>query len=133
MRLGLGSFILASSVLTFAFAAASADAADIAAGAKVFKQCQQCHRIGVGATNFYGPVLNGVNGRPAGTYPHYKYSKALENSKIVWNYDTLSKYLKEPQHAVPGVAMTFKGLKDQTDVDNVIAYISQFRSDGGKN
>ena len=28
--------------------------------------------------------------------------------------------------------MTFPGLQDQTDIDNVIAYISQFRRDGGK-
>lgn len=124
--------VLASSILAFAFAAASAQAADMAAGEKVFKVCKQCHHIGVGATNFYGPVLNGILGRPAGTFPHYKYSKALENSKIVWNHDTLSKYLREPQHDVPGVAMTFKGLKDQTDIDNVIAYISQFGPDGGK-
>jgi cytochrome c2 len=33
---------------------------------------------------------------------------------------------------VPGVEMTFKGLQDQKDIDNVIAYISQFRRDGGK-
>jgi len=125
--------VLASSILALVFAGTAANAADVAAGEKVFRQCQQCHRIGVGATNFYGPVLNGLIGRHAGTFPHYKYSKALDDSKIVWTYDTLSNYLKEPQHAVPGVAMTFKGLKDQTDIDNVIAYISQFRPDGGKN
>lgn len=132
MRLGLEWYALASMFLAFGFSAASASAADVEAGAKVFRQCQQCHRIGVGATNFYGPVLNGLIGRHAGTFPHYKYSKALEDSKIVWSYDTLSKYLKEPQHAVPGVAMTFKGLKSQTDIDNVIAYIAQFQSGGGK-
>jgi cytochrome c len=118
--------------LAFAAAAASAQAADVAAGEKVFQKCQQCHHIGIGATNFYGPVLNGLIDRKAGTVPGYKYSQALENSGIVWNAESLSKYLKEPKHAVPGVAMTFPGLKDQTDIDNVIAYIAQFRRDGGK-
>ncbi len=132
MKLGLRSSILPASVLTLALAAPSADAADVAAGHKVFEKCQQCHRIGVGATNFYGPVLNGLIGRKAGSVPGYKYSQALETSAIVWEYDTLSKYLKEPKHAVPGVAMTFPGLKDQADIDNVIAYIAQFRRDGGK-
>ena len=28
--------------------------------------------------------------------------------------------------------MTFKGLDSQTDIDNVIAYIAQFQSSGGK-
>jgi cytochrome c len=77
-------------------------------------------------------VLNGLIDRKAGTVPGYKYSQALENSGIVWNAETLSKYLREPKHAVPGVAMTFPGLKDQTDIDNVIAYIAEFRRDGGK-
>jgi cytochrome c len=128
----LASSILASSILTFVFAAASARAADVAAGEKVFQKCMQCHRVGVGATNFYGPVLNGLIGRKAGTVPGYKYSHALEASGIVWERDTLSKYLKEPRHAVPGVAMTFPGLKSQTEIDDVIAYLAEFRRDGGK-
>ena len=28
--------------------------------------------------------------------------------------------------------MEFPGLQNQTDIDNVIAYVSQFRRDGGK-
>ncbi len=130
MRLGFS--ILASSLLALGLAASSASAADVVAGEKVFQKCMQCHRVGVGATNFYGPVLNGLIGRKAGTVPGYKYSKALETSNIVWDHDTLSKYLKEPKHAVPGVAMTFPGLKDQADIDDVIAFLAQFRRDGGK-
>ncbi len=124
--------VLATFLLTLAVSATPARAADVAAGEKVFQKCMQCHRVGVGATNFYGPVLNGLIGRKAGSVPGYKYSAALEKSDIVWGYDTLSKYLKQPKHEVPGVAMTFPGLPDQTDVDNVIAYVSQFRRDGGK-
>ena len=122
--------VLALSLL--AIAAAPAQAADVAAGEKVFNKCMQCHRVGVGATNFYGPVLNGLIGRKAGTVRGYDYSAALRKSRIVWNYASLSKYLKQPQHTVPGVEMTFKGLQDQNDIDNVIAYVSQFRRDGGK-
>ena len=107
-------------------------AADVAAGEKVFQKCMQCHHIGLGATNFYGPVLNGLIGRKAGTVPNYKYSEATENSGIVWTQETLSSYLKQPKHDVPGTKMTFPGLQSQTDIDNVIAYISQFSRDGGK-
>jgi len=109
-----------------------ARAADIAAGEKVFSKCMQCHRIGLGATNFYGPVLNGLIGRKAGTVPGYKYTDATMTSGITWDATTLSSYLKQPKHDVPGTAMTFPGLKDQADIDNVIAYIAQFRRDGGK-
>ncbi len=78
----------------------------------MFQQFKQCHRVGVGATNFYGPVLNGLIGRKAGNVPGYKYSPALENSVIVWDQAALSKYLKAPRHEAPGVAMTFPSLKD---------------------
>ena len=122
----------AVSWLAFAAALAPAGAADVGAGEKVFQKCMQCHHIGLGATNFYGPVLNGLIDRKAGTVPGFKYSPALEKSDVVWNYDSLSKYLKQPKHEIPGVAMTFPGLTNQADIDNVIAYIAQFRRDGGK-
>ena len=128
----LMKFPVAVSLMAFALAAAPALAADIPAGEKVFLKCMQCHRIGLGATNFYGPVLNGLIGRKAGTSPGFKYSPALEASDVVWSDDTLSKYLTQPRHEIPGVAMTFPGLTDQADIDNVIAYIAQFRRDGGK-
>ena len=113
--------------------AVEAKAGDPVAGEKVFTKCMQCHRIGLGATNFYGPVLNGLIGRKAGTVPGYAYSDANKMSGIVWNATTLSSYLKHPNHDIPETDMTFPGLKSQTDIDDVIAYISQFRRDGGKN
>ena len=47
-------------------------AQDVAAGEKAFVVCRACHQIGPTAKNFVGPVLNGVVGRPAGTYPDRK-------------------------------------------------------------
>jgi len=123
--------LLIGAALGVSLGAAGAQAADVAKGKIVFDKCMQCHRIGLGATNFYGPVLNGLIDRTAGTVPGYKYSEAMEKSGIVWNYDTLSKYLRQPKHEVPGVNMTFPGLQDQDDIDNVIAYVSRFRRDGG--
>jgi hypothetical protein len=46
-----------------------APAQDAAAGEKVFTVCRACHQIGEGAKIAVGPVLNGVFGRKAGTYP----------------------------------------------------------------
>ncbi len=120
--------ILSAALLT-GFAA-SAQAADAKAGAIVFNQCRQCHHIGVGATNFYGPVLNGLIGRKAGTVNGYNYSEANKHSGKVWDVETLTSYLKQPQHDVPATYMTFKGLKGDKDIANVIAYIGQFDSSG---
>jgi len=124
--------VLILSAALFVGLASSALAADIAAGEIVFNQCKQCHHIGPGATNFYGPSLNGLVGRPAGTFPGYNYSEANKHSGKVWDVPTLESYLKQPQHDVPATYMTFKGLTNKADIDNVIAYIAQFDTSGGK-
>ena len=71
--------VFASSILALAAALTPALAADVVAGEKVFQKCMQCHRIGLGATNFYGPVLNGLIGRKAGSVPGYKYLTRWRN------------------------------------------------------
>ena len=102
------------------------------AGAVVFKKCMACHRIGPDAKNSVGPVLNGVVGRPAGTYPDYSYSTANKTSGITWDEATLAKYLPNPQAFVPGTKMTFAGLPKPQDVADVIAYLRQFDASGNK-
>jgi cytochrome c len=91
--------VLILSAALFAGLAIGAQAAeeikgDPKAGEIVFNKCRQCHHIGKGATNFYGPVLNGLIGRPAGTVPGYNYSEANKHSGKVWDVVTLTSYLK---------------------------------------
>lgn len=108
----------------------SAHAQDAGAGEKMFRICRSCHQIGEGAKNFVGPVLNGVVGRKAGTYPGYDYSEANKTSGITWDVATLKAYLHNPRARVPGTKMTFAGFEKDSDVDNVIAYLSTFAPDG---
>ena len=113
--------------------AGAAAAQDAAAGEKTFdSKCKVCHRIGEGAKNLVGPVLNGVVGRKAGTYPGYNYSEANKNSGVTWDEATLKKYLKDPKAVVPGTKMVFPGLNNEQDVDNVIVYLKQFGPEGKK-
>ena len=109
-----------------------AAAQDAAAGEKVFNKCKVCHHVGEGATNFVGPVLNGIVGRKAGSYAGYNYSDANKNSGITWTEDELKKYLKDPKGVVPGTKMVFPGLTNEQEIDNVIAYLKQFGPDGKK-
>lgn len=119
-----------------ALAANSARAQDAtgnaAAGEKTFIVCRACHQIGPGAQIAVGPVLNGVVGRKAGTYPGYDYSAANKNSGLTWNVPTLQKYLADPQKVVPGTKMIFPGIKDPAKVNDVIAFLSQYNEDGSK-
>jgi cytochrome c len=91
-----------------------------------------CHRIGPDAKNSVGPVLNGIVGRKAGTYPDYAYSDVNKNSGVTWDEATLAKYLPNPQKFLPGTKMTFAGLPKPQDVADVIAYLKQFDEKGNK-
>ncbi len=120
----------AFAVLALAASIGASAAQDAAAGEKVFLKCKACHKIGEDAKNAVGPVLNGVIGRPAGTYAGYSYSDANKGSGITWDEATLKEYLKNPRLKVPGTKMIFPGLQKDDDIDNVIAYINQFGADG---
>jgi cytochrome c len=111
---------------------AAAVAQDAAAGEKVFAKCKACHQTGETAKNMVGPVLNGVVGRVAGSYPGYNYSEANKTSGITWDEATLKVYLKNPKEKIPGTKMVFPGLPSDDDIVNVIAYLKQFGPDGKK-
>jgi len=122
--------VLLGSVLLGSLSTASAQ--DVALGEKVFFKCKACHQIGEGAKNAVGPVLNGIVGRKAGTYPDYSYSDANKNSGLTWDEATLKEYLKNPRAKVSGTKMIFPGLPKDEDIDNVIAYLKQFGAEGKK-
>ncbi len=71
-----------------------------------------------------GPSLAGVIGRKAGTEPNYNYSPAMRGADIVWNAQTLDRYLKDPASVVPGNKMPFPGLKTDHDRADVIAFLT---------
>lgn len=108
-------------------APAPAVAGDATAGADVFKKCAACHNIGPGAKNKIGPSLTGVVGRQPGTFAGFNYSAALKTfgtTNPAWTPALLAQFLQGPSKLVPGTKMTFPGLPQQTDVDNVIAYLA---------
>ena len=70
-------------------------------------------------------MLNGVVGRPAGTFPGYRYSTAMRKSGLTWDEDTLSKYLRGPEKILPGTKMVFPGIASDQDIANLIAYLKQ--------
>jgi cytochrome c len=107
-------------------------AQDAASGAKVFVQCKACHQIGENAKNAVGPELNGLFGRKAGTVEGYSYSAANKNSGITWDEPTFREYIKNPKAKIPGTKMTFPGLKDAKQIDDVVAYLKQFDATGKK-
>ncbi|WP_294541118.1 cytochrome c family protein [uncultured Rhodoblastus sp.] len=111
---------------------AFAAAGDPEAGAKVFNKCAACHKVGPGAKNGVGPVLNGLQGRKSGTAEGYTYSDANKNSGLTWDEATFKEYIAGPQKKIPGTKMTYPGLPVEADRDNIWAYLIQFKADGSK-
>ncbi|WP_404400998.1 c-type cytochrome [Pelagibacterium halotolerans] len=103
---------------------------DPAAGERVFARCMACHKVGPGAANAIGPMLNGIVDRPAGSLPDFNYSDAMKTSDLVWDVETLMVFLESPQQFLPGTRMAFPGLPDEEDRANVIAYLAQFDAEG---
>jgi cytochrome c len=113
-------------------AAVPATAADPVAGEKAFAVCRACHKVGEGAKNGVGPTLNGVVGRAAGSVEGYKYSDAMKNAGVTWDEANLAEYLKNPKQKIAGNKMVFPGVKDDTKLADIIAYLAQFNADGTK-
>jgi cytochrome c len=124
--------------LVFAFAAmtmvsGSAQAQDAAAGERLFNQCRVCHQVGETAKNAVGPQLNGLfAGRKAGVAEGYNYSAAYKGLDKVWSVENFTVYIKDPRGVTPGTKMVYPGMKDETQITNLIAYLKQFGADGKK-
>jgi cytochrome c len=121
-------FIIAVAVITIS--AGTSLAQDAQKGQMVFNMCLPCHSIGAGAQTKVGPELNGLDGRHSGSVPNFEYSDANKNSGIVWNEATFKKYIQNPQGVIPGTKMIFPGVKNEQQVNDLWAYVSQFRADG---
>lgn len=96
-------------------------------GAKVFVQCKACHSLEPGK-NMIGPSMHGLIGRTAGTAAGFNYSDAMKKAGaggLVWNDDTLAKYIADPKGFVPSNKMPFLGVKDPTKLGDLIAYLKQ--------
>lgn len=102
-------------------------AGDPAAGERVFtSKCAQCHRVGPSARGGFGPQLNGLIGRQAGSASEYRYSDAMKSAGFAWSEDRLRAFVKSPGKVVPGNKMLFWGMRDDKDIDDLLAYLRTF-------
>ena len=98
------NFLVAAALGVF-IAAALLNAQATKSGADIFaSRCAGCHALD---RDKEGPRLAGVYGRTAGAVEGFQYSSALKNSKLVWNNETLDKWLTDPDKLVPNNDMGF--------------------------
>lgn len=117
---------LAAVALTLGLLPAATQAAPPAGdphnGEAVYTRCLACHALGYDRT---GPRHCGLFGRQAGSVPGFAYSAAMQRSHIVWNEQTLDRFLTSPMTAVPGTTMGYVGIPDAQERRDLIAYLEQ--------
>ena len=117
-------------LITIASISLSADepAGDRLAGEQEYGRCLGCHSLDRNRT---GPRHCGLINRRAGTQPGYEYSRAMLESSLVWNPETLDRFLTSPLKIVPGSTMGFAGIKDKRIRRKLIAYLTYAMNDRG--
>ncbi|OHC44138.1 MAG: cytochrome C [Rhodobacteraceae bacterium GWE1_64_9] len=95
----------------------------VEAGAALFDaSCRRCHATDASHES-YGPKLEGVIGRAAGSVEGYPYSKALKSAGFVWTEPALKAWMADNTGFVPGTKMRHVGITDPVVEEFILAYL----------
>ena len=128
-----GKLLSAAALLALAAAmplALALPQGDPARGEKIYGRCFACHAIDRDRT---GPRHAGLFGRPAGSVAGFPYSPALKKAGangLVWNDETLDKFLQNPTKFIPGTRMTYAGVPNDQDRADLLAYLKAATAEG---
>lgn len=117
-----------AALIAFSAAPALAEEAtgNAEAGQRVFNQCRACHSINQGGRAMVGPNLFGIVGRRAGSFEGFRYSRPMHEKheqNFVWTVDNLRAYIRNPKDIVPGGSMSFPGLRNEQQLNDLLAYL----------
>lgn len=94
-------------------------------------ECRRCHAVDSKDPS-YGPPLENVLYRGAGTVPDYDYSTALAASGIVWTPAALRAWMEDNDGFMPGTKMRHVGIEDRTVQDFILAYLTSISPQDNK-
>lgn len=98
-------------------------AANIGAGERMTAQCVQCHTFEQGGGALQGPNLWNVVNRDIAGVDGFGYSGALSELEGGWTYESLDGFLTSPARYARGTSMSYRGIRDQEQRMNLIAYL----------
>ncbi len=90
--------------------------------------CKACHSLDKGGPNMIGPALHGFIGTQVGTRAGFEYSPVMRNAGFTWTPEALNAWLAQPGRFLPGNRMTFAGVFEQADRDDLIAFLLEATS-----
>lgn len=125
--LGIGCLSMLELPMAFAFDAEKALSS--------FRKCKACHEIGLDAESKVGPHLNGLDGRPASGLDDFAYSKAFFEAAqdgLTWDRDSLDEFIRMPKAFIKGTKMSYAGMRNPDERDNLIRWLLHFSPDGAE-
>ena len=118
---------LACAALVLASFLGAAYADEAASGREVYElRCRTCHGGTAPADSPIGPSLAGIVGKRAGTQTDGIHSRALIDSGIVWDRDSLRRYLADPRRAIPGTIKPVS-VADPAQLEPLLDYLESVR------
>jgi cytochrome c len=119
-RLASAGFLAALALGAFSASASELAQGDPKHGRAIYEsRCEACHSLD---HSRIGPAHRGVFGRRAGAVPGYAYSEALQHSNVVWDSQSLDRWLTNPEAFIPGQKMSYS-VPDARDRADVIAFL----------
>lgn len=98
-----------------------------ASGREVYAfRCRTCHGGTAPADTPLGPSLAGIAGTKAGSQASGLHSRALIDSGIVWDRESLRRFLADPRRAIPGTIMPV-GVADPAELESLLDYLETLR------
>ncbi|MCC5994861.1 MAG: cytochrome c family protein [Oceanicaulis sp.] len=98
--------------------------ANRANGERLWRRCQSCHTVNEGGRHMVGPNLYAMFGQQAGGAEGFRYSNALQEADFVWTAVELDEWLANPRTFLPGNRMSFAGLRNESDRNDLIAWLA---------
>ena len=118
---------LACAALALAGVMGPAYADQAASGREVYElRCRTCHGGAAPADSPIGPSLAGIAGTKAGSQASGVHSRVLIDSGMVWNRDSLRRFLADPRRAIPGTIMPV-GVADPVELESLLDYLETLR------
>jgi len=122
MRPGLIAMAVAGSLL--GATALAEEPALLETGRKQFLRCAACHSLSADAPARFGPHLEGIVDRRAGTVAGYDYTDpSIRDQTFVWDETYFDEWLQTPQARYPTMCLAFRGLPDPDIRKALIAYL----------
>ncbi|HUN67555.1 MAG TPA: c-type cytochrome [Burkholderiales bacterium] len=90
------------------------------------RHCRTCHGGTAPADSPVGPSLTGIFGARAGSQASGVHSRVMIDSGILWDRESLRRFLAEPQLEVPGTVMPVR-VADPKELESLLDFLESLR------